>query len=262
MEDFIMDSRYKQKVQEYGKKDAIIALCIFVAITPLGLMSWLITGYVHTTLFGFISRAIIMGITVVIVLIKKQGLASIGIHKDKLWPTLRFSILLLLVFSAFGIVPGLIHGWEFINIGTLIPVLGTTIIMAAGEDIFFVGCLQTRLHGLFKNNIVAVFVGAICFALAHVPTALLETYAAGWVGSLIIWMIGHTLMVLIFRRHFSIIPVIVVHTLGNFLGGGNLWVEFTFGEDLTGTAMLLVLVVLLILEIVRWWRNRAKKMSV
>jgi len=256
-----MVSKYEHEVKKYGKKDAIIALCVFVAIIPLSLMSWVITGDVHATLFGFLSRVIIIGITVAIVIVKKQGLASIGIHKDKLWPALRLSLLLLIIFVVFGIVPGLIYGWELIGIGTLFPALGTTIIMAAGEDIFFVGYLQTRLHGLFKNNALAILIGAICFAIAHVPTALIEPYAAGWVGSLIIWMIGHTLMVLIFRRHFSIIPVIIAHTLGNFLGGGSLWVEFTFGSDWTGTAMLILLVALLIMEIVRWRRNRSHKLQ-
>jgi len=30
-----MDSRYKQEIQKYGKKDAIIALCAFVVLCML-----------------------------------------------------------------------------------------------------------------------------------------------------------------------------------------------------------------------------------
>ena len=30
-----MDSKYKQEVQKFGKKDAIIALCVFVVLAAL-----------------------------------------------------------------------------------------------------------------------------------------------------------------------------------------------------------------------------------
>jgi len=255
-----MALRYNQEVRKYEKKDAIIALCAFVVATAISVLDYvLITNFEsHATILQFTGRILIIGMTFAIVLVKKQGLASIGFHKDKLWSILRFTILLIVVFSAFGIIPGLIHGWEFNTLRVLIPLLLTTIIMAAGEDIFFVGYLQTRLYGIFKSHVLAILVGAVCFALIHVPIGLLSPFPMGWVGMWVIWMIGHTLMVLIFRRHFSIIPVIVVHTLANFLSGGSLWVAFDFGEDWTGIGIILVLVVLLVYEIVVW-RCQSKK---
>jgi len=257
--------KYKQEVQKYGKKDAIVALCVFIVVTALvTVLSSLSAIYPDmSTALGVIVRVVIVGMVFAIVIAKKQGLASIGIHKDRLWPALRFSLLLILIFSAFSIVPGLIYGWEFASIGVFAPFLLITIINAAGEDIFFVGYFQTRLHGLIRNDALAILAGAVGFALAHVPTMLLspsESQAqSGMVAMWIIWMIGHTLMVLILRRHFSIIPVIVAHTLGNFLSTGGLWVEFNSADDWTGTAMLLVLLVLVILEIVRWRRSKHER---
>ena len=256
-----MDSKYKQEVQKFGKKDAIIALCAFVAITAfITFFDWLRIQGFHDTTIGFILRAIIIGITFTIVLVKKQGLASIGFHKDKLRQALVFGLLLTLVFSAFGVIPGLIYNWEFNSIGTIISVLLITIIMAAGEDIFFVGYLQTRLHGLFKSSIVAILVGAICFALAHVPAALLlSPYPVGMINMWIIWIIGHTLMVLVFRKQFSIIPVIIAHTLGNFFSTGGLWSDFNseYNDSWISSAILLLFAILVVLEIVRWCQ-RAK----
>ena len=258
-----MDSKYKQEVQKFGRRDAIIALCVFVAVVALiTFFDWLRIQGFHDTTIGFILRAIIIGITFTIVTRKKQGLASIGFHKDKIRQSLIFGLLLILVFSGFGIVPGLIHGWEFNSIGTVISVLFITIIMAAGEDIFFVGYLQTRLHGLFKNSILAILVGAICFGLAHVPAALLlSPYPVSMVNMWIIWMIGHTLMVLVFRKQFSIMPVIIAHTLGNFFSVGSLWSDFhsEYNSSWVSIAMLLVFVILLILEIVRWFRQTKRK---
>ena len=251
-----MGSKYKQEVQKFGKKDAIIALCAFVSVTALiTFFDWLRIQGFHDTTSGIIVRVIIVGIVFSMVFVKKQGLASIGFHKDKMRQTLIFGLLLTFVFSAFGIVPGLIDGWELNSFGTIISVLFITIIMAAGEDIFFVGYLQTRLYGMFKNNVVAILIGAICFALAHVPAALLlSPYPVSMVNMWIIWIIGHTLMVLVFRKQFSIIPVIIVHTLANFFSAGSLWSDFNseYNESWVSTAMLLVFAILLIIEIVRW----------
>ncbi|MCL2528008.1 MAG: CPBP family intramembrane metalloprotease [Defluviitaleaceae bacterium] len=255
-----MDSRYKQEVHKYGKKDAITALCAFVAITAfITFFDWLRLQDFHATAIGFILRAIIIGVTIAIVLIKKQGLASIGFHKDKFRQALVFGLLLILFFSVFGVVPGLIYGWKFNTFGTIISVLLITIIMAAGEDIFFVGFLQTRLHGLFKNSALAIFVGAICFGLAHVPAALLlSPYPGSMINMWVIWIIGHTLMVLVFRKQFSIMPVIIAHTLGNFLSVGSLWYDFNseYNSSWVSMAMLLVFAILLIIEIVRWCQSK------
>ena len=248
---------------KYGKKDAIIALCVFIVLVALSLVDEVLTTNfeAQATIFQFTSRIIIIVVVFSIVLLKKQGLASIGFHKDKLRSMLKFGIIITLILSAFGIVPGLIHGWEFNSFGVVIPILFTTIIMAAGEDIFFVGYLQTRLYGLFKKDVPAIFAGAVLFALAHVP-GLLIGFHTGWITMWIIWLIGHTLMVLIFRRHFSIIPVIIVHSLANFFSTGGLWCEYSFdyNEDWSGIAIILIFLVLLILEIVRY--NRAKKEQV
>ena len=258
-----MDSKYRQEVHKLGKKDAIIALCIFVAIVALiTFFDWLRIQGFHDTAIGITLRTIIIGITFTIVFVKKQGLASIGFHKDEIRQALIFGLLLILFFSAFGVVPGLIYGWEFNSIGTIISVLFITIIMAAGEDIFFVGYLQTRLHGLFKNSIFAILIGATCFALAHVPAALLlSPYPTSMVNMWIIWIIGHTLMVLVFCKQFSIIPVIIAHTLGNFFSVGSLWSGFNseYNDSWMSTAMLLVFPILVVLEIVRWFCQTKRK---
>jgi len=59
------------------------------------------------------------------------------------------------------------------------------------------------------------------------------------------------------------IPVIIVHTLSNFFSGGSLWSELNLDYNMfySGTVPILsVFIVLVILEVVRWWR--AKRESV
>jgi len=256
-----VDSRYKQEVQRYGKKDAIIALCAFVVFCVLSVLDWVFSTHfdMQSAILPFFGRIIGIAIILVIIFVKKEGLSSIGFHTDKLKHTLGFTFIIVLAFVAFGIIPGLIYGWELNNLGMLIPVLLTTLIMAAGEDIFFVGYLQPRLHGLIKNTVLAIFVGAVCFAIAHVPIGILDyAFPMGWGAMWLVWMFGHTVMVLIFRRQFSIIPVITTHTLGNFFMGGSLWVEDVYDYDWSSAALILIFLVLMIYEIVNW-RRRAKR---
>jgi membrane protease YdiL (CAAX protease family) len=267
-EENYMDSRYDREVAKFGKKDALIALCAVVAFSGIlalaiyVLMALIPEGLtdIQSTLWNTVTRVILVAAAVVIVLLKKQGLSSIGFHKDKLLSTLKFTLLLTLIFSAFGVIPGLIFGWEFNGFGAIIPIILTTFIMAAGEDIFYVGYLQTRLHGLIKSHVLAILTGAVFFALVHVPAVLIGgyQYPADLVAALIVWILGHSFMVLIFRRHFSIIPVMVTHTLANFFSGGGLWSEFNLNDNMMYSGIfpiLSVFVVLLIMEIVHWRRR-------
>jgi len=256
-----MVSRYKQEVQKHGKKDAVIALCVFVVFCALTVLDWAFSTHfdIQSVILPFLGRIIGIAIILVIIFVKREGLSSIGFHADKLKHTLGFTLVIVLAFTAFGIIPGLIHGWEINNIGALIPVLLTTLFMAAGEDIFFVGFLQPRLHGLIKNTALAIFVGAVCFAVAHVPIGILDyTFPMGWGAMWFVWMFGHMVMVLVFRRQFSIIPVITTHTLGNFFMGGSLWVQDVYDYDWSSIVLILIFLVLMLYEIVNW-RRQAKR---
>lgn len=264
-----MESEYELEVKKYGKKDAIIALCAWLVWVAVVLIGWGITSLGLTQVQSLIIQILLIsiiptGIVFTIVIIKKQGLNSIGIHNTRLLPTLRFGVLLALILSVFGIVPGLIYGWEFNSLGMTTLLLLYAFILAAAEDILFVGYLQTRLYGIFKKDVTAIFIGAVLFTLPHIPVALISPYLGlGFVSYLVMLFIAHVLMVLVFRRYFSLIPVFIAHTLGNFFSIGDIWSEFNpeYSEFWTGNALILILLILVALEIVRWWRNRAKRQT-
>ena len=250
-----MDLEYNREITKYGRADAFTALCIFVLFAALSVADWvLIENFVRAApILQFSGRFIVTGIVFALVIIKKQGLSSIGFSKDNLRQAIIFTVPIIIIFSAFGVIPGLVYGWQPHSFGVLAPAFAVTALMAAGEDIFFVGFLQTRLYGLFKHHIPAIAAGAVLFALIHMPIGLLASpFPAGWAAMWIIWIIGHVLMVLIFRRQFSIIPVITAHTLANFFVGGSLWSYFNadYNVEWASTAVLLILAVLVIWEAV------------
>ena len=246
-----MDLRYKQEVAKYGKKDGIIALCLYVyiiaahfipRILPQGLAN-LIAGLPWMAEAFIITFVLFTVPCIILVLARKQGLASIGFHTKNLLPSLRiglvFSALTLILFG--NLIPGLVQGWELKSFGTLVNALLITLIFASWEDIVMMGYIQTRIYGLIKNNVLAVVMVAFLFALVHIPMRLaVDGLAAfdiglllliiGWMGNFIAWN-------LIFRRHFSIYPVIMLHVFMNF--SPDIWYSRGQGLDFNIASVIL-----------------------
>ena len=256
--------KYQQEVSKYGEKDTKIALCTYLITGVIVIAFWVavdtfdMTGPLGSTVNFVVVPAIFIGMVFAIVLIKKQGLTSIGFHKGISWPRFRFGLLLALIFLTFGIAPGLIYGWEFNNLRTIISTILTTFILAAFEDIYFIGYLQPRLYGRFKNDVPAIFVGAILMVLFHIPVGLFNPTDVSWFSMIVSWSINYLIMVLIFRKYFSIVHVFIFHTFVNFLTHGRLWIEFDPEYSIAWgtTAWLIILLLVVILEIVRYYRAR------
>jgi len=246
-----MISQYKQEVSKYGKKDGIIALCFFAYIVAAHFFPNAILSVFDIHLTG-LSRAVQSFVVfaipcIALVLIRKQGLSSIGFHRKNLLPALLtgviFSVLVLVLYG--NLVSGISQGWELHNSGTLANIFLATLFFAAWEDIVMMGFVQTRIYGLIKNNVIAVAVGALLFAVMHIPvpfatygiaifniTLLLDI--VGWMGAFVVWN-------LVFRRYFSIYPLILLHTFWNF--SGRIWYSGGQGLDTTVSFILLVLVI-------------------
>jgi membrane protease YdiL (CAAX protease family) len=231
----IYNARYKEEVAKYGKKDAIIALCyiVFLSIAlPLvfGTLSpWMrslpITGELRITILSFLFLVPCFAA----ILIKRQGFSSIGIHTKNLLPALCLGIVFStfsLVFTYRGILPGLLTGEQFQTFGILMALLFSTVINAAWEDIAITGYVQTRLYGLIKNDVLCVLVGGLLFAWIHIPPRIyfhgLSAFDAYLLVEVVGWIGMHVIFNWVFRRYFSIFPVILLHTFINF-AGGNLW---------------------------------------
>jgi len=267
-----MYSRYEHEVKKYRKKDAIIALCVYLFAVVLVTVWWFIALAInagemqlHPIILQFALPVIVITTVLTIIYVKKQGLASIGFHKDKMQRQLGVAILFVVILLSFGVVPGLIYGWSFNNLGITILYFFAVLIGVAYEDILFVGYLQPRLYAIFKKDIPAILVGASLFALIHIPVAILgDTIGEGLTSNLIYWLIGHTTLVLIFRLYFSILPVIIVHTLTNFFLFGFLWGEFNeqYNTEWAITAIPLILLILIILEIIRMRRKKLRRKQI
>ena len=259
---------YKQEVSKYTKKDAITALCVWNVMCIIVFVFGTImrTIYLGGTLqtVNLAQQFVFMLLCVVVVLLKKQGLSSIGFRSDNIWYALRFglviSIIPLLLYN--GLLAGIINEWQLQPVRNILYGLLITFLFAAPEDVAFTGYIQPRLHGLVKIDVLAVFVGALLFAFFHICffvavigvsefNLILSPVMAGWIGS-------HIMFNLIFRRYFSIYPVIMFHTFFNFAASNRLWLGAEHGIDETISFVILMSAVII-------WacfsHYRSKKMS-
>ena len=241
---------YKQEVSKYTKKDAITALCVWLAMCIIvfvfgTIMRTVYLGGMQQTV-NLVQQFAFMLLCVVVVLLKKQGLSSIGFRTDNIWSALRLglviSIVPLLLYN--GLLAGIINEWQLQPIRNILYGLLITFLFAAPEDIAFTGYIQPRLHGLVKIDALAVFVGALLFAFLHIVffiaviglsefSLILSPHMVGWIGS-------HIMFNLIFRKYFSIYPVIIFHTFFNFAAAGRLWLGAEHGIDETISFVILI----------------------
>jgi len=98
----------------------------------------------------------------------------------------------------------------------------STFFFAAHEDVIFVGFIQTRLYGFFKTDKAAISVGALLFASMHIPPWLLmgqidvDNLLIGLGLPFLAWILMHFVFVSIFKKHFSLVPIFIVHTINNY----------------------------------------------
>ena len=124
-----MNSRYRQEVSKFGKKDGIIALCVWlgyiICITGIVVLrNTLNLPWFLFLLYTIISTSLLAGIIFAIVLCRKQGLASIGLYKEKIWPAIRLGLIFCLIPILFiAIIPGVFGGVNQHQIGPLLITL-------------------------------------------------------------------------------------------------------------------------------------------
>ena len=261
-----MNALYNQEVSKYGKKDAIIALGFFAY--------FIIRDFAVSILYSqfnisgeawriFIGLTCIVDILIVFAIVKmrKQNLASIGLHKKNIWSALGLGLLFAPIFLLQRIAQGAVVGWEFVSFGSFLFAFMNVMLWAVREDISFVGFIQTRLHGLVKNDFWAVNLGAALFTLAHVPSRLVAGISMGdmtFILLLVNWFFMHRAFVMLFKRQFSLVPVFIMHIASNF---PRLWQ----GDGVTGWWWTAIPTAVFVLAVEIWyWRwseRRTDKVS-
>lgn len=227
-----MHSSYIENVRRFTKKDAVIALLLYAALIFL----YAVAGLVKMRILGIplilFVNIIFPLLCILIVQLRKQGLASLGIHKKgALQSMLAGTACGLLFIVAVAVIPAIGLGWK---LAPLLPIVFTFLyqlfIIALCEEVMFRGYLQTRLYGLTRNDVIGVLLGALCFSLMHAPYQLASGNRSAADPSFYLWLLStfmyHILFNTVFRKYNSIYGVVIMHALFNTAGsifdtGGN-----------------------------------------
>ena len=207
----------------------------------------------------------LVGILIVLAIVKtrKQSLASTGLHKKNIGSALVLGLLFAPIFLLQRIAMGGVVGWELYSFGPFMLRLMSAMLFAVREDMSFVGFIQTRLHGLVKNDSWAINLGAALFTLAHLPARLvhgipMEIGAMNFTLLLVNWFFMHRAFVMLFKRYFSLVPVFIMHIASNF---PMLWQ----GEGIFGWWWTAIPTVVFVLAVEfwyeRWDKSRADEAS-
>lgn len=172
---FRIDERYQYRTQldAYDRTDGIFALLYFA----LFMIVYYIMGLILTTTgvyLGLPCNLFLGLLPVVYALLRKQKLSSLGLTGGKILPAVSFCGTLGLVYLIVaGILPGILSGAQPGSAADILyNIFYYFIIIGLVEEIAFRGFIQTRIYGLIKNDVAAVLVTAVMFALMHLPFQL------------------------------------------------------------------------------------------
>lgn len=169
----IVPDSYKHVISKYSRLDAFFAFLLFILYTAALFCTGFIFNYVsklQITFFGMFINLLFSGIVILFVLIRKQGLDTLGITKGNLKLSLLLgSILALILFFCNCLSNIIFEGQTFIAARSIILNIFYYFTVALCEEILFRGYIQTRLHGITHNICIDIFVSGLMFVFMHYP---------------------------------------------------------------------------------------------
>lgn len=226
------NNEYVQQTEEYGRKDALLAIILYVVMilefVLLGKLfvqksSTLTEAYIFCTT-GIVSLSII-GFVFLFCSIRKQKFVTVGFSKKQATKSFVWGMILLILVVIMGCI------WLFASdlaiqtdIGAIImKIIYFLLFIGFTEELVFRGYIGTRLYGCFTNKRLSIIVVGIMFSLMHIPfqmmlaqMSLLEYIDAHWVSLFYISII-HIGFQYLYSKYNSIIAPTILHFIIDFI---------------------------------------------
>jgi membrane protease YdiL (CAAX protease family) len=157
-----------------------------------------------------------------LVLVRKQKLVSIGFTLKNIGKALLTGVVLGIIFSFFmNVLPNILAGGKIISVNQAIyNIFYYFIIISLSEEIIFRGYIQTRLYGLIKHDNLAVFVAGFLFYTMHLPFQMVVNGMQIDLINMVVIVAMHFVANGLYRRYNSLAAPTVFHGLLDW--GGNL----------------------------------------
>lgn len=218
---FSMDDTYKEMILNYTKADGIIAVMFYVILLFVHYFMGVLCVKKQIYL-GIPINLLLIIACILLVLVRKQKLSSIGFTLKNIGKSLKTGVILGIIFTfLMNVLPNILAGGKIISFNqALYNVFYYFIIISWSEEVIFRGYIQTRLYGLIKNDFQAVLVTGFMFYAMHLPFQMLVNSKQISLINMVVIIILHVVMNFIYRRYNSIVGPTMFHGLLDW--GGDL----------------------------------------
>ncbi len=219
---FSPNDDYKEMLLHYTKIDGLLAVMMYVLL----MFIYYIMGvlYIRKQLYlGIPVNLLLIVVCILVVLVRKQKLTSIGFTLKNIRKSLITGAILGIIFAFFmNVLPSLLAGNKIISVNqALYNIFYYFIIISLTEEVVVRGYIQTRLYGLIKHDNLAVTVGGVLFYTMHLPFQMPVNGMQINLFNMAVMIVLHFVMNTLYRKYNSLAGATVFHGLLDW--GGNLF---------------------------------------
>ena len=214
------DSTYHQMTSVYEKKDAFVAIGVFI----FTLLLFLGAGFLHFIL-GVrltIELAIVLLVFVVVAIVHLRGqkFNSVGFTLRHFKKALVFGTVLGAIISLPTVISHIMSGHQWRDFGTLIRNIFFQLVLCLQEELMFRGYIQTRLYGIIKSDVPVSIICGLMFTSIHIPFHIFHYgHALGFFLGNTTWLVQvfimHFMFNFLYRKYNSLTAPIACHFLVN-----------------------------------------------
>lgn len=222
---FKTDDTYKENIIKYTKVDGIIAVVYYLIfmITYYNMGRVYVEKKIYLGIICNISLAILC---IIIIWLRNQTISTLGLTFRKM----KQSIILGVIFGTLfvltnNVIPSITSRCQLNQITQILNnAFYYFFIIAFVEEIAFRGFIQTRIYGLIKNEIIAIFTVSIMFSLMHIPfqMAMADTTFLSFISNNVVWLIllffWHIIFNFLHKKYNNIFANTIFH---GFMDWGN-----------------------------------------
>jgi len=170
---FEVPESYIQSVEHYSIKDTAMAMGLFILYCGAMVVSGLVNKYLtplERTVSGIIINSCFVGIVLLALAAKKQGLKTVGLKNGNIKLSLIMGIALSAISFFCNCLSNIIfEGQVFVPFKTILIYIIYYFTVGLCEEVIFRGYILTRLYGIVRNVYIDILLSGVFFVLMHFP---------------------------------------------------------------------------------------------
>lgn len=181
---FEVPDSYRNLVNSFGKEEAFIAIVLFALYCMDMALSGILVNYVsgnQITYIGGVTNLVFIGIVLLILKVRKQGIETIGLSKGNIKLSLIMGIILAVILFFCNCLSNILFEKQsFIPLKDIVIYILYFFTVGLVEEVMFRGYIETRLHGYTKRIYIDVLLTGILFLLMHFPFRMVAYNMSFW----------------------------------------------------------------------------------